>query len=264
MHDAWLDPDDKTPPTIAATRLLEMEPGAATPTADSKTVAVTFHTRSALRYLERSGLFQPLARLPRFLGSTQLGYPAGHPNVWLLEGGFGAPAAADTLEVLAACGLRRLLMIGLCGGLAVQARVGDVILPTAVLREEGLSYHYIAARRDVSPETRLETGLEAHLRQSGLAFLDGRTVSTDAPYRQTLRKESLWRRKGIVGVDMETSAILAVGSFLGVAAAAVLVVSDVHDPAGVAPWAWQSTVFQPVLERVVDSVIDYAVRLSEA
>jgi uridine phosphorylase len=263
MQDTWFDPRDTTPPTITATGLLSMEAIEA-PKADHDTVAVSFHTRSALRYLERSGTFQPVGRLPRFLGGTVLGAAAGHPNVWLLEGGFGAPAAADTLEVLAACGLRRLLMVGLCGGLSPGARVGDVIIPATVLREEGLSYHYVAAGEDAAPDARLRSGLETHLQAHGIPLIVARTVSTDAPYRQTLRRESLWRREGIAGVDMETSAVLSVAPCLGVMAAAILVVSDVHDPKGVAPWTWKSAEFQPVLERVVDRVTEYAILLARS
>jgi uridine phosphorylase len=261
MQDTWFDPRDTTPPTITAAGLLSME-AANAPKADCDTVAVSFHTRSALRYLERSGTFQPVGRLPRFLGATHLGAVAGHPSVWLLEGGFGAPAAADTLEILAACGLRRLLMVGLCGGLSPGARAGDVIVPATVLREEGLSYHYAAAGDDAAPSTQLRSGLEAHLREHGMPFVVARTVSTDAPYRQTLRRESLWRREGIAGVDMETSAVLSVAPLLGVMAAAILIVSDVHDSQGVAPWTWKSAEFQPALERVVDSVIEYAILLT--
>lgn len=262
MRVAWFDSIDATQPVITAEALLRAE-GSPILKADPQTVAVTFHTRSALRYLDSSGIRRPLGRLPRFLGPTDLGCVADPARVWLLEGGFGAPAAVDTLEVLRACGVRQLLMVGLCGGLAAGAKVGDIIVPDAVLREEGTSYHYVAAAHDAIPDAGLKAGLSARLRSSGLDFCGGRTVSTDAPYRQTLRTESTWRDDGVIGVDMEASAVLAVAHALGVAAAAVLVVSDVHDPDGRVGWEWRSAEFRPVLERTVDAVVEHAIELSQ-
>lgn len=67
-------------------------------------------------------------------------------------------------------------------------------------------------------------------------------VSTDAVYRQTFRKERLWREKGAVGVDMETSAVFSVAHYLGLRAAALLMVSDVHPLGQDDPkWEWQMT-----------------------
>ncbi|MBR3874010.1 MAG: hypothetical protein IKJ26_07540 [Clostridia bacterium] len=47
-----------------------------------------------------------------------------------------------------------------------------------------------------------------------------------AVYRQTFSKEQLWREKGAVCVDMETSAVFSVAKYLGVKAIALLMVSD--------------------------------------
>lgn len=67
-------------------------------------------------------------------------------------------------------------------------------------------------------------------------------ISTDAVYRQTFYKERLWREKGAVGVDMETSALFSVGSCLGLQTASILIASDRHplteDGAG---WEWHIT-----------------------
>lgn len=43
-----------------------------------------------------------------------------------------------------------------------------------------------------------------------------------------LKKKKLWRGKGAVGVDMETSAVFSVAHYLGLNAVALLMVSDIH------------------------------------
>ena len=67
-------------------------------------------------------------------------------------------------------------------------------------------------------------------------------VSTDAVYRQTFAKEQLWREKGAVGVDMETSAVFSVAQYLGLKAVALLMISDIHPISADAPkWGWHMT-----------------------
>ena len=67
-------------------------------------------------------------------------------------------------------------------------------------------------------------------------------VSTDAVYRRIFRKEELWRENGAVGVDMETSAVFSVSSYLGISAAAILMASDMHPLyPGVHKWNWVMT-----------------------
>ena len=67
-------------------------------------------------------------------------------------------------------------------------------------------------------------------------------VSTDAVYRQTFRKEQMWREKGAVGVDMETSAVFSVAQYLGLNSVALLMVSDIHPTREDAPkWEWHMT-----------------------
>jgi purine-nucleoside phosphorylase len=65
-------------------------------------------------------------------------------------------------------------------------------------------------------------------------------VTTDAVYRQTFHKEALWREKGAVGVDMETSAVFSISRLKGIEAVMVMIVSDVHplSPEEKTDWKW--------------------------
>lgn len=84
-------------------------------------------------------------------------------------------------------------------------------------------------------------------------------VSSDAVYRQTFYKERLWRERGAACVEMETSAVFSVSAYLGIKAAAALVVSDVHPTDEGAPdWHWHmdGDMRRAALERVVSAVVD--------
>ena len=86
-------------------------------------------------------------------------------------------------------------------------------------------------------------------------------VSTDAVYRQTFRKEQLWREKGAVGVDMETSAVFSVSHRLGLKAAALLMASDIHPTRPDAPkWEWSMT--REMRDRLAEQGITLARQLS--
>lgn len=80
------------------------------------------------------------------------------------------------------------------------------------------------------------------------------------PFRQTFYKEKLWREKGCVGVDMETSALFSVGKFLGLNVAAVLIVSDKH-PMNQNGEKWQWKITKELRKNVIYQAMDFALSL---
>ena len=114
---------------------------------------------------------------------------------------------------------------------------GDVVVPDMALVEEGTSLHYYESIEAAQPDPTLHRLLMDTLQKRDLSI-----VSTDAVYRQTFRKEQLWRERGAVGVDMETSAVFSVSQYLGMRAAALLMASDLHPSSPDAPkWQWLMT-----------------------
>ncbi len=76
------------------------------------------------------------------------------------------------------------------------------------------------------PDPRLVTIVEASCRAEGIAALTGTLWTTDAPYRETRAKIAAYRRAGVLGVDMETSAMHAFGQVRGVSVCNLLAISD--------------------------------------
>ena len=100
--------------------------------------------------------------------------------------------------------------------------------------EEGTSLHYYESIEASVPDPDLHRTALSLLKLHAYPI-----VSTDAVYRQTFLKERIWREKGAVGVDMETSAVFSVSQHLGVKAAALLMASDLHPLHPEAPkWEW--------------------------
>jgi uridine phosphorylase len=157
-------------------------------------------------------------------------YPAdgsSPPGFTLCGPVMGAPYAVMVMESLIAWGLRRMLFFGWCGAISPRVAIGDIILPNRALIDEGTSRHYGACQdRPARPATRLLAETRAALARKGLAFHEGAIWTTDAIYRETPTKLQHFRERQAIGVEMELSALLTVARFRGVAAGAILVVSD--------------------------------------
>ena len=115
--------------------------------------------------------------------------------------------------------------------------VGEIIAPYKAFVEEGTSLHYYESIEAAYPNKDL-----LRMVTSLFNIKNHPIVSTDAVYRQTFEKEKLWRERGAVGVDMETSAVFSVAHYLGLNAVALLMVSDIHPMQSDAPkWEWHMT-----------------------
>lgn len=150
------------------------------------------------------------------------------PPAFSLAGPFvGAPAAVMALETLAAWGVRALLFFGWCGAIDPRVAVGDILVPSAALVDEGTSRHYgVALGERARPAASWSARVADALRDRGLACHDGPVWTTDAIFRETPAKVAHFRSQQALAVEMETSALFSVAAYRSVAAAAVLVVSD--------------------------------------
>jgi hypothetical protein len=156
-------------------------------------------------------------------GRVQIPWPSGQTGTIVVS---AAPYAAMLVETLAAWGVRRLILVGWCGSLSPEVPVGSAVVPAVAWIEEGTSRHYLA-QPDVSrPDTGWSQRLADACADAGATVSRGGVWTTDALFRESPSKVEHYRGLGAVAVDMEASAFFTVAGFLGVAAAAVLVVSD--------------------------------------
>ncbi len=96
-----------------------------------------------------------------------------------------APGAACTIEELHAMGCRGFVICGAAGALQGGSSLGEIILPTAAVRDEGTSYHYLPPSREVACHPGAVEHLAAGLARLGIPYATGKTWTTDAIYRET-------------------------------------------------------------------------------
>ena len=56
--------------------------------------------------------------------------------------GIGAPSATAFMEELIACGIKRIIGIGTAGSLLEHINIGDVVVCSKAISDEGISKHY--------------------------------------------------------------------------------------------------------------------------
>lgn len=176
------------------------------------------------------------ARLPgegksRRLWLSQLTRARWQGRELLLAGPvLGGPQAALLLEKLIVLGARAVMMVGWCGSLTPALPAGSLLIPTRAFPGDGTSPHYLPSGS--LPEAHpglvslLTERIPALADPLGIPWQMGPVWSTDALYRETPSLVQHCQRQGALALEMELAALLAVAACRGVAAGAVLVVTD--------------------------------------
>ncbi|MDM8554140.1 nucleoside phosphorylase [Desulfococcaceae bacterium HSG7] len=139
----------------------------------------------------------------------------------------GAPYAVMLIETLIKWEADKIIVLGLCGSISTDVRIGDIVVPTSALVDEGVSKHY--RHREDRPSYASESivhHIKKGLIENGLTFHEGPVWTTDAIYRETVSAVKHFQQKNAIAVEMELSALFSVARFRGVEVGSILVVSD--------------------------------------
>lgn len=204
--------------------------------------------------------------IPFRLGTRKAyGLKGGNRRWAVLEPhGIGAPAAALTFEELVALGVRQVLTVGGAGALQSELNLGDVVVCNRAHRDEGTSIHYLGSGSAKSLDLMRESSMDqvgAALDEARVEFRCGATWTTDAPYRETWDKVVEYQRKGVLTVEMEAAALLAVSHFRGVSLQPTFVISD---RLGAGYWqpGFREKIVARSLVRLLETVCHYANQIS--
>jgi len=128
--------------------------------------------------------------------------------------GIGAPAAIAACEELRAYGIKQIFSVGSAGGLQKDLTIGDIILCCGAFIEEGTSLHYGKEYGSLSncSKTIIEDFKTLSIKK-GFEIKEGLSWTTDAPYRETLTKVKHYSEKGVLSVEMESSALFSFSRF---------------------------------------------------
>lgn len=171
-----------------------------------------FH--DVIAHLLQEGLLREIACMHSEMGRHPIyrfSTPAG--DVALAHPGIGAPFAAGLMEEVIALGARRIIACGGAGVLDSTIDVGAVLVPTAAVRDEGTSYHYLPPSREVEVAPEMVDRIVRVISEQQIAYRLVKSWTTDAFYRETPARVARRRAEGCACVEMETAALCAVAQF---------------------------------------------------
>lgn len=137
--------------------------------------------------------------------------------------GIGGPSTAIAIEELISCGAKYLIRIGSAGAVQQDIKLGDLIICSAAVREDGTSNMYVSLNYPAVSDIRLSNLIIDTCEELKYKYHYGLVRSHDSFYideeNEIMEK---WSSKGILASDMETAPLFVVGQIRGVKTASIL------------------------------------------
>ncbi|MFC3958130.1 nucleoside phosphorylase [Halovivax cerinus] len=151
--------------------------------------------------------------------------------------GIGSPSAAIAVEELARLGCETFIRVGSCGAIEPGVSVGDLVITTGAVRQEGTSDEYVREDYPAVADYEVVSALVAAAEKLGYDYHTGLTASTDSFYAgqgrpgydgfEAAGADDLLaelRNANVTNVEMEASAILTLATVYGLRGGAVCTV----------------------------------------
>lgn len=144
-------------------------------------------------------------------------------KVLAVSTGIGGTSMGIAVEELKNIGAQVLIRVGSCGALQEGIKLGDIIISSGAVRNDGASVAYIEKGFPAVPHPEVVFALLESAKQQKIPYWCGITRSHDSFY--TDEEEAIdeyWTKKGILGADMESAALFVIGALRGLKTGAVL------------------------------------------
>ncbi|AEH37389.1 nucleoside phosphorylase [Halopiger xanaduensis] len=151
--------------------------------------------------------------------------------------GIGSPSAAIAVEELARVGVETFIRVGSCGALQPEMDVGDLVITTGGVRQEGTSDEYVREDYPAAADYEVVSALVAAAERLGYDYHTGITMSADSFYAgqgrpgyegfEAAGADELvdqLQEANVKNIEMEASAIMTLANVYGLRAGAVCTV----------------------------------------
>jgi len=149
-------------------------------------------------------------------------------NCTMIDFGIGSPQAALIINCLAYLdNLKSVIMLGMCGGIDDILEVGDFLIPSAAIRGEGTSRHYLPHEFPAIPASSVNLYCIGAVRKVGLTPRCGIVYTTDRrlwEYDETF--VNYLRKQRILAIEMELATLFSVAYRYEVPIGSIMLVSD--------------------------------------
>lgn len=141
--------------------------------------------------------------------------------------GIGCPSTAIAVEELVRVGADTLIRVGTAGAMQEDIALGDVVIATGAIRDEGTTRHYLPIEYPAVADIDVTAALRSAAQNLSLPHHLGIAQTKDSFYGQhqpermpvsqeLLRRWDAWIRAGAKASEMEAAALFVVGQVLRV------------------------------------------------
>lgn len=177
-------------------------------------------------------------------------------DISMINYGVGSPAAGIICHCLSFLdNVNSVIMLGMCGGIDDELEVGDLLIPTASVRDEGTSIHYLPKDVPALPnflinrisEQVIRGEFDIHPKSGIMLTTDYRMWEFDEDFINYIQKHR------IIAIDMEIATLFSVAYAFNMPIGSIMLVSDLPlRKAGIKSKDSAQAVFQKYTERHVD------------
>ena len=129
-------------------------------------------------------------------------------DVLALSTGIGGSSAGIAVEELHNIGVQAAIRIGSCGALQKGIGLGELVLVSGAVRDDGASKAYVPAIYPAVADFTLYSCCVEAAKNLGVVTHEGICHSHESFYHEENEAESAyWSKKGVLGADMELSLI---------------------------------------------------------
>ena len=182
-------------------------------------------------------------------------------NCTIIDFGIGSPQAAMVINCLAYLdNLKAVIILGMCGGIDDTLEMGDFLIPSAAIRGEGTSRHYLPREFPAIPASSVNLYCIGAVRKSvstprcGIVYTtDRRLWEFDEVFVEYLRKQR------ILAIDMELATLFSVAYRYEVPIGSIMLVSDMPlQRRGIKDRKIQDEIYSKYMDNHLDLGIDAA------
>ena len=148
-------------------------------------------------------------------------------SVTICSTGIGGPSTAIAIEELINLGAHTFIRVGSCGACQKNIKIGDVIIPDSVIREDHTCLDYVPLQFPAVADRHVLSALEDSALKVKAKYHVGLSISSDALYSKANKdRKIIWSQFGALAQDMETGTVLTLARVKGAKAGSILLVVD--------------------------------------
>ena len=156
-------------------------------------------------------------------------------EIGVLYHGSGSFSVSTAIEELATLGVDSVLRVGNSGGIPEDIHVGDTVISVGAVREDKIMVEYVPIEYPAIADRKIVDAAIKACNALDIPYREGLTLSVGTFYpgsgmptaigvidETVLQRIHLWKRVGIVNIDIETSTVMTMARLLKMRGGAVL------------------------------------------